>query len=209
MHPNGQLPAYEWDFGDANPPVHAWAAMTVWRIDRRRREAQGLGPDNDFLERMFHKLIINFTWWVNRKDREGNNVFEGGFLGLDNIGLFDRSRPPSSAGVLEQSDGTAWMATYCLTLLEMALRLADMDPNYEDVAIKFYEHYSYIAAAMHKRALGRRRRLFLRCDPLPRRELDPGQGAFHGGRRTRAGCHHPAPGPGRQAPRVHATGAVV
>ena len=150
MHPNGQLPAYEWDFGDANPPVHAWAAMTVWRIDRRRREAQGLGPDNDFLERMFHKLIINFTWWVNREDREGNNVFEGGFLGLDNIGLFDRSRPPSSAGVLEQSDGTAWMATYCLTLLEMALRLADMDPNYEDVAIKFYEHYSYIAAAMHK-----------------------------------------------------------
>jgi hypothetical protein len=150
MHPNGQLPAYEWDFGDTNPPVHAWAAMTIWRIDRRLREAQGLGPDNDFLERIFHKLIINFTWWVNREDLEGNNVFEGGFLGLDNIGLFDRSRPPSSTGVLEQSDGTAWMATYCLSLLEMALRLADMDPNYEDVAIKFYEHYCYIAAAMHK-----------------------------------------------------------
>lgn len=153
MHPNGQLPAYEWDFGDVNPPVQAWAAMAVWRIDRRRRAAQGLGPDNDFLERMFHKLIINFTWWVNRKDLEGNNVFEGGFLGLDNIGLFDRSRPPASAGVLEQSDGTAWMAMYCMSLLEMSLRLADSDPNYEDVAIKFYEHFCYIAAAMHNRGL--------------------------------------------------------
>ncbi len=151
MHPNGQLPAYEWDFGDVNPPVQAWAAMAVWRIDRRLRAARGLAPDNDFLERMFIKLVINFTWWVNRKDAEGNNVFEGGFLGLDNIGLFDRSRPPPSAGVLEQSDGTAWMAMYCVTLLEMALRLADSDPNYEDVAIKFYEHFAYIAAAMHSR----------------------------------------------------------
>jgi hypothetical protein len=153
MHPNGQLPAYEWDFGDVNPPVQAWATMAVWRIDSQRRAAQGLPPDNDFLERMFHKLLINFTWWVNRKDEEGNNVFEGGFLGLDNIGLFDRSRPPPVAGVLEQSDGTAWMAMYCTSLLEMALRLADSDPTYEDVAIKFYEHFAYIAAAMHGRGL--------------------------------------------------------
>jgi hypothetical protein len=153
MHPNGQLPAYEWDFGDVNPPVQAWAAMAVWRTDRRRRAARGEGPDNDFLERIFHKLLINFTWWVNRKDEEGNNVFEGGFLGLDNIGLFDRSRPLPVPGVLEQSDGTAWMAMYCISLLEMALRLADADPAYEDVAIKFYEHFAYIAFAMHNKGL--------------------------------------------------------
>jgi len=153
MHPNGQLPAYEWDFGDVNPPVQAWAAMAVWRVDSQRRAARGLAPDNDFLERVFHKLLINFTWWVNRKDQEGNNVFEGGFLGLDNIGLFDRSRPLPVAGVLEQSDGTAWMAMYCISLLEMALRLADSDPTYEDVAIKFYEHFAYIAYAMHSRGL--------------------------------------------------------
>ena len=148
MHPSGQLPAYEWDFGDVNPPVHAWAAMAVWRIDARQRARQGLPPDNDFLERIFHKLLINFTWWVNKKDAEGNNVFEGGFLGLDNIGLFDRSAPLPVNGILEQSDGTAWMAMYCVSLLEMALRLADTDPTYEDVAIKFYEHFTYIASAM-------------------------------------------------------------
>lgn len=153
MHPGGKLPAYEWDFGDVNPPVHAWAAMAVWRIDTRRRAAQGLPPDNDFLERVFHKMLINFTWWVNQKDVEGNNVFEGGFLGLDNIGLFDRSRPLPVPGVLEQSDGTAWMAMYCTSLLEMALRLADTDQTYEDVAIKFYEHFAYIACAMHSQGL--------------------------------------------------------
>jgi len=150
MHPNGQLPAYEWDFGDVNPPVHAWAAMAVWRIDERRRQARGLPPDNDFLERIFHKLLINFTWWVNRKDAEDNNVFEGGFLGLDNIGLFDRSRPLPVPGVLRQSDGTAWMATYCVSMLEMALRLCDTDQTYEDVAIKFYEHFTYIADAIRR-----------------------------------------------------------
>ncbi|MCL6092072.1 MAG: glucosidase, partial [Actinobacteria bacterium] len=149
MHPNGQFPAYEWDFGDVNPPVQAWAAMTVWRIDATRRAKTGQPPDNDFLERMFHKLLINFTWWVNRKDAEGNNAFEGGFLGLDNIGLFDRSKPLPVPGVLEQSDGTAWMATYCISMLEMALRLSDTDPTYEDMAIKFYEHFGYIAAAVH------------------------------------------------------------
>jgi hypothetical protein len=153
MHPNGQLPAYEWNFGDVNPPVHAWAAMSVYRIDSAIRAAEGRPPDNDFLERLFHKLLINFTWWVNRKDEEDNNVFEGGFLGLDNIGLFDRSKPLPVPGHLEQSDGTAWMAMYCLSLLEMALRLADSDPTYEDVATKFYEHFTYIASAMKTQGL--------------------------------------------------------
>ena len=153
MHPNGQLPAYEWDFGDVNPPVQATLAMAVWRVDARHRAKQGLPPDYDFLERMFHKLLINFTWWVNRKDAEGNNIFEGGFLGLDNIGLFDRSQPLPVAGVLEQSDGTAWMAMYCISMLEMALRLADADRTYEDVAIKFFEHFAYIASAMKNKGL--------------------------------------------------------
>ncbi len=153
MHPDGQLPAYEWDFGDVNPPVQGWAAVAVWQIDLHRRALQGLPPDNDFLERAFHKLLINFTWWVNRKDAEGNNLFEGGFLGLDNIGLFDRSRPLPVPGLLEQSDATAWMAMYCISLLEIALRLADTDPTYEDIAIKFYEHFAYIAFAMHTQGL--------------------------------------------------------
>ncbi len=153
MHPDAQLPAYEWDFGDVNPPVQAGLVMAVWRIDAHRRAQHGLAPDNDFLERAFHKLLLNFTWWVNRKDGEGNNVFEGGFLGLDNIGLFDRSRPLPVPGVLEQSDGTAWMAMYCISLLEIALRLADIDPTYEDIAIKFYEHFAYIACAMHSQGL--------------------------------------------------------
>ncbi|HTT91591.1 MAG TPA: hypothetical protein VMF65_18700 [Acidimicrobiales bacterium] len=153
MHPEGQLPAYEWDFGDVNPPVQGRAAMAVWQIDAERRALEGLAPDYGFLERVFHKLLINFTWWVNRKDAEGNNVFEGGFLGLDNIGLFDRSRPLPVPGVLEQSDGTAWMAMYSISLLEIALRLADTDPTYEDIAIKFFEHFAYIASAMHTQGL--------------------------------------------------------
>ena len=141
MRSDGQLPAYEWDFADVNPPVQGCLAMAVWRIDARRRSKHGLPPDNDFLERVFHKLLLNFTWWVNRKDAEGSNVFEGGFLGLDNIGLFDRSRPLPVPGVLEQSDGTAWMAMYCMSLLEIGLRLADTDPTYEDIAVRFYEHH--------------------------------------------------------------------
>ena len=155
MHPNGQLPAYEWNFSDVNPPVHAWAAMRVWEIDRRSRAARGedATPDIAFLERIFHKLLINFTWWVNRKDQAGNNVFEGGFLGLDNIGLFDRSKPLPVPGVLEQSDGTAWMATYCLNLLAIALQLALHDPVYEDVATKFFEHFTYIAHALESQGL--------------------------------------------------------
>jgi len=155
MHPNGQLPAYEWNFSDVNPPVHAWAALRVWEVDRQSRAARGedATPDTDFLERVFHKLLLNFTWWVNRKDQAGNNVFEGGFLGLDNIGLFDRSKPLPVPGILEQSDGTAWMAMYCLNLLAIALQLAKHDHVYEDVATKFFEHFTYIAHAMESQGL--------------------------------------------------------
>jgi hypothetical protein len=145
MHPNGQLPAYEWSFGDVNPPVHAKAAERVFVIDGAR--------DHDFLARVFHKLLINFTWWVNRKDTEGSNVFEGGFLGLDNIGPFDRSMLPAGAGHLEQSDATAWMAMYCINMLELALILARHDRTYEDVATKFFEHFTLIALAMEDQGL--------------------------------------------------------
>jgi glycogen debranching enzyme len=144
MHPNGQIPAYEWAFGDVNPPVHAWAALRVYRIERKRH-GQG---DREFLQRVFHKLLLNFTWWVNRKDAEGRNVFQGGFLGLDNIGVFDRSAPLPTGGHIEQSDGTAWMGMYCLNMLAIALELAREDPSYEDVASKFFEHFVYIAHAM-------------------------------------------------------------
>ena len=147
MHPNGQLPAYEWAFGDVNPPVHAWAAWRVYKIDQKRR---GRG-DVKFLSRVFHKLLLNFTWWVNRKDPEGMNVFQGGFLGLDNIGVFDRSAPLPTGGHLEQSDGTSWMAMYSLNLLAIAMELARHDPAYEDVASKFWEHFLYIAHSMNNR----------------------------------------------------------
>jgi hypothetical protein len=145
MHPNGQIPAYEWAFSDVNPPVQAWATLRIFEIDGER--------DVAFVERMFHKLLLNFTWWVNRKDAEGNNVFEGGFLGLDNIGPIDRGATLPSGVVLEQSDGTAWMAKYCLDLLEMALMLAVHAPVYEDVATKFFEHFIYIATAMNSHGL--------------------------------------------------------
>ena len=144
-HPDGRLPAYEWSLGDVNPPVHAWAALRVFEIDGAR--------DVDFLSRVFHKLLINFTWWVNRKDSEGDNVFEGGFLGLDNIGPLDRSAALPVPGVLEQSDGTAWMAMYALNLLEIALALAHHDPAYEDVATKFFEHFALIATAAYEKGL--------------------------------------------------------
>jgi len=147
MHPNGQLPAYEWAFGDVNPPVHAWAALRIYKIEKKRR---GVG-DRAFLERIFHKLLLNFTWWVNRKDTQGNNVFEGGFLGLDNIGVFDRSKPLPSGGHMEQSDGTSWMAMFTLNLEAIALELAEENPAYQDVASKFWEHFVYIAAAMNNR----------------------------------------------------------
>ncbi len=147
MHPNGQIPAYEWAFGDVNPPVHAWAAWRVYKIDKKRN---GKG-DRAFLERVFHKLMLNFTWWVNRKDADGMNIFQGGFLGLDNIGVFDRSAPLPTGGYIEQSDGTSWMAMYTLNLLAIALELATEDPAYEDVASKFWEHFVYIANAMSHR----------------------------------------------------------
>jgi hypothetical protein len=145
MHPNGELPAYEWAFGDVNPPVQAWAALRVYENDRRHNGGAG---DFAFLERIFHKLLLNFTWWVNRKDQKGQNIFEGGFLGLDNIGIFDRSAPLPTGGYIEQSDGTAWMAMYCLNMLDIALELGQRDVAYEDMAAKFFEHLLYIAQAM-------------------------------------------------------------
>jgi hypothetical protein len=145
MHPNGQLPAYEWAFGDVNPPVHAWAAWRVYKIDKKRT---GKG-DTKFLERIFQKLMLNFTWWVNRKDAEGRNVFQGGFLGLDNIGVFDRSAPLPTGGHIEQADGTSWMGMYCLNMLAIALELARHNPIYEDTASKFWEHFLYIANAIN------------------------------------------------------------
>ena len=145
MHPNGQIPAYEWAFGDVNPPVHAWAAWRIYKIDKKRT---GVG-DRVFLERVFHKLLLNFTWWVNRKDAEGKNIFQGGFLGLDNIGVFDRSAPLPTGGHIEQSDATSWMGMYCLNMLTIALELARDNRAYEDVASKFFEHFVYICRAMN------------------------------------------------------------
>jgi hypothetical protein len=150
MHPNGQLPAYEWNFSDVNPPVHAWAAWRVYLIERRQT---GKG-DTSFLKRIFHKLLLTFTWWVNRKDKLGNNVFEGGFLGLDNIGVFDRNEVLPDGSFAEQSDGTAWMGMFCLNMLEIALELARTDNVYEEMATKFFEHFLYIAAAINGEAAG-------------------------------------------------------
>jgi hypothetical protein len=145
MHPNGQIPAYEWAFQDVNPPVHAWAAWRVFKIEGKVSGQH----DWEFLESIFHKLLMNFTWWVNRKDAAGDNIFEGGFLGLDNIGVFDRSKPLPTGGFLEQSDGTSWMAMYCLNLLRIALELARRNRVYEDIASKFFEHFLYISSAMN------------------------------------------------------------
>ena len=144
LHPNGQLPAYEWNFGDVNPPVHAWSTLFTYRLEKARR-GQG---DLEWLERAFHKLALNFTWWVNRKDRSGRNVFEGGFLGLDNIGVFDRSAPLPTGGYLEQADGTAWMALFCQNMLEISVELALERPAYLDMAVKFVEHFLWIASSM-------------------------------------------------------------
>ena len=144
IHPNGQIPAYEWNFGDVNPPVHAWATIFTHRL-QKARDGQG---DFEWLERSFHKLLLNFTWWVNRKDRTGNNVFEGGFLGLDNIGVFDRSSPLPTGGYLEQADGTAWMALFSQNMLEICSALALEKPAYIDMCLKFVEHYLWIASSM-------------------------------------------------------------
>ena len=144
LHPNGQMPAYEWNFSDVNPPVHAWALMRVYTIERALR---GEG-DIAFLKDAFHKLLLNFTWWINRKDPDGKDLFGGGFLGLDNIGVFDRSAPLPTGGHIEQSDGTAWMAFYSLTMLQIALELALHDPTYQSMASKFFEHFLWIYNAM-------------------------------------------------------------
>ena len=144
MHPNGQIPAYEWNFSDANPPVHAWACWRVYKMT-----APAGSRDRVFLAKVFQKLLVNFTWWVNRKDISGRHLFSGGFLGLDNVGVFDRSKPLPGGGQLEQADGTAWMAFYCSTMLSMALELAESDPAYEDIASKFFEHFVAIADAMN------------------------------------------------------------
>ncbi|HEX8040147.1 MAG TPA: glucosidase [Chryseosolibacter sp.] len=145
MHPNGQLPAYEWSFSDVNPPVHGWATWRVYQIDRKLNDGVG---DRKFLEEVFHKLLLNFTWWINRKDHLGNNIFEGGFLGMDNIGVFDRSRPQPEGGRIEQSDGTSWMAMFTLNMLRISLELAKENSVYQSLATKFFEHFLYIAGAM-------------------------------------------------------------
>lgn len=144
MHPNGQLPAYEWNFSDVNPPVHAWATWRVYKIDQKIQGKR----DTDFLERVFHKLLLNFTWWVNKKDHDGHNVFQGGFLGLDNIGVFDRSSDLPTGGHLDQSDGTSWMAMFSLNMLRISLELSKTKPIYQDLATKFFEHFLYIAQSM-------------------------------------------------------------
>jgi len=144
QHPNGQLPAYEWAFGDANPPVHAWATWRVYEIDR----AITGKTDRDFLELVFHKLLLNFSWWVNRKDTDGRNIFQGGFLGLDNVGIFDRSAPLPTGGHIDQADGTAWMAAYALDLMRIALELAVANHVFVDIGVKFFEHFLYIAEAV-------------------------------------------------------------
>ena len=144
QHPNGQLAAYEWAFGDVNPPVLAWAAMKIYEI-----ECQQFGKgDRSFLHKMFQKLSLNFTWWVNRKDTEGNHLFGGGFLGLDNIGVFDRSAELPTGGYIEQSDGTSWMAMFCIYMIAMALELSKEDPAYEDIFLKYIYHFMYITSAM-------------------------------------------------------------
>lgn len=146
LHPNGQIPAYEWNFSDVNPPVHAWATLFLLRLEQGKQDK----IDIHFLRQSFRKLMLNFTWWVNRKDRFGKNVFEGGFLGLDNIGVFDRSKPLPTGGYLEQADGTAWMSLFCQNMLELSMILTTHDPSYEDMALKFAEHFLWIASAINK-----------------------------------------------------------
>ena len=189
LHPNGQIPAYEWNFSDVNPPVHAWATLFLHRTEQALRGE----VDLEFLKATFNKLLLNFTWWVNRKDRFGKNVFEGGFLGLDNIGVFDRSAPLPTGGYLEQADGTAWMALFSQNMLELAVELAAHDPTYEDMVVKFVEHFFYIAAGHEPpgrgRHVGRGGRLLLRRAAAPRRQRHAAQGALDG-RAPAAVRHH-------------------
>ena len=189
LHPSGQMPAYEWNFSDVNPPVHAWATLFLHRTETARRGDMDL----DFLKRAFNKLMLNFTWWVNRKDRFGKNVFEGGFLGLDNIGIFDRSAPLPTGGHLEQADGTAWMALFSQNMVELAIELAVHDRTYEDMVVKFVEHFYYIRQghepARAGRHVGRGGRLLLRPAAAPRRQRHAAQGALDGGAAAPV-CHH-------------------
>jgi hypothetical protein len=147
LHPNGQMPAYEWNFSDVNPPVHAYATIQIYMMDKARNAGNG---DINFLKYAFSKLLVNFTWWVNRKDRYGNNVFDGGFLGLDNISVFDRSLPLPTGGCLEQADGTAWMVFFSQQMLRIAVELAIHDPHYEEFVTKFFQHSMWIAGAMDR-----------------------------------------------------------
>lgn len=174
QHPNGQIPAYEWEFGDLNPPVHAWAVWRVYNMDRLRAGR----ADRDFLEKCFHKLLINFAWWVNKVDAEGNNIFEGGFLGLDNITTFDRSKRPTDGSTLKQADATGWMGMFCLNLMRMALELAKENSAYVGLATKFFEHYVYIGSAM-KNMGGRNYQLWSEHDGLFYDVLAYPDGSFH------------------------------
>jgi hypothetical protein len=174
LHPSGQIPAYEWAFSDLNPPVHAWAVWRVYNMDRIREGK----ADREFLEKCFHKLLINFAWWVNKVDREGNNVFEGGFLGLDNITVIDRSEPLPQGMVLEQSDATGWMGMFCLNLMRIALELAEENKAYEALATKFFQHYIYVASAMKKMG-GRRYQLWDEEDGFFYDVLRTAEGGFH------------------------------
>ena len=184
MHPNGQIPAYEWAFSDVNPPVHAWAAWRVFQIDRKQHGGHG---DLEFLERVFHKLMLNFTWWVNRKDALGRNIFQGGFLGLDNIGVFDRSSQLPTGGYINQSDGTSWMAMYALNLMRIALELAEHNHVYEDIASKFFEHFlehrrsDELHVHRRRRPLGRRGSVLLRRAQSARRHPGAAAHPLHGG----------------------------
>ena len=181
-HPNGQIPAYEWNFSDVNPPVHAWATLFLYRIETELGRA-----DLRFLERSFQGLMLNFNWWVNRKDPEGRNVFAGGFLGLDNIGVFDRSAPLPTGGHLDQADGTAWMAFYCLCMLEIALILTEYDSMYEEIAFRFLEHFvlDHLRHGSHRREprrnVGHGGRVLLRSAPFPERRCHAFEDPLDGG----------------------------
>ncbi len=210
LHPSGQMPAYEWNFSDVNPPVHAFATLFLHRTEQALRGE----TDVDFLKSAFNKLLLNFTWWVNRKDRFGKNVFEGGFLGLDNIGVFDRSAPLPTGGHLEQADGTAWMALFSQNMLELAVELAAHDPTYEDMVVKFAEHFYYHRRGHEPsragRHVGRGGRLLLRPAAAPRRQRHAAQGALDGGapapvrhdgdRDVAAGARPAGDGPGHGTP---------
>ena len=211
QHPSGALPASEWAFDDVNPPVHAWAALFVYDLERER----GGQGDRPFLRRVFHKLLLNFTWWVNRKDPSGRNVFQGGFLGLDNIGVFDRSAALPTGGHLEQADGTAWMAFYCQSMLAMALELANDDPVYEDLALKFFEHFlcdrrrDEPQRGRPGRAVGRGGRLLLRRPAPARRERAAPQGALPGGAAAPVRRDRPRGRRARALPGAHGAGAPL